>query len=79
MCVVCVVCVCCVCVSLCHVSQVKRKMEDSATCCSRLFSNLTKGKDPRGSLGEPPGHVITLRGPFMVNRNLAIRDDPTSC
>ena len=28
------------------------------------------------SFGEPLKHVITLRGPFMVSRKLAIRDEP---
>ena len=26
--------------------------------------------------GEPLGHVITLRGPFMASRKLAISDRP---
>ena len=28
------------------------------------------------AFGEPLGHVITLRGPFMVSRDFAIRDEP---
>ena len=38
-----------------------------------LFSKLGK---IRRLHGEPLMHVITLRGPFMVNSKLAIRDEP---
>ena len=33
-------------------------------------------EDPVVNFGEPLNHVMTLRGPFMVSRKLAIRDEP---
>ena len=50
--------------------------EESGTCCSRPVLKLENGKDRRVSSGEPLSHVITLPGPFMATRQLAIRDRP---
>ena len=44
-----------------------------------LFSSCSRtlnGSDSMISFGEPLKHVITLRGPFMASRKLAIRDEP---
>ena len=40
-----------------------------------LFSN-SKWVRSSVTFGEPLGHVITLRGPFMVSRKLAMRNEP---
>ena len=73
LCVV-VLCVCaCLCVSLSHVSrveqcvQVKRIMEDSATCCTRPVLKLKIG-NMHGFFVEPLEHVTTPRGSILVSR-----------
>ena len=59
-------------------------------CCGVLLSIYCNGEersvqrlsveldseDPVVHFGEPLNHVMTLRGPFMVSRKLAIRDEP---
>ena len=70
------------CVSLCHVSgveQLYQAMRMIAGIGNVLFSTCSQTsneQDLRVSFGEPLKHVITLRGPFIVSRKLAIRDDP---
>ena len=56
--------------------QVQRMIGGIGNMLFSTCSQTLNGKDPRVSFGEPLGHVITLRGPFMASRTLAIRDRP---
>ena len=39
-------------------------------------SQTSNGHDPVLSPGEPLEQVITLRGPFMASRKVAMKDEP---
>ena len=58
-----------------HSQEKSAWLEESGTCCSRPVLKLQMGKILWTS-GEPLEQVMTLRGPFMVNRKLAMKDEP---
>ena len=73
--VLCCAVLCCAVSGVEHLSGKTNDWRNREHLVLDLFSNLKKGKDPRVSSGGPLKHVITLRGPFMVSRKFAIRDD----